>query len=69
VFPHFKSTPQGSVTAWFTMRLTALGTDSEAAQGQDATSALAEYNARDTERVSEWNDKFFGSSHSKERLR
>ena len=28
-FPVFDSTPRGGVTAWYTMRLTALGEDSE----------------------------------------
>jgi 2,4-dienoyl-CoA reductase-like NADH-dependent reductase (Old Yellow Enzyme family) len=57
-FPRFASPPEGGVTAWYTMRLTALGEDRAPDDTPDAHAALAAYEARDAERVAIWNARF-----------
>lgn len=57
-FPRFESPPEGGVTAWYTMRLTALGEDAEKNYDLDVLSALRIYEERDTKRVSIWKRKF-----------
>lgn len=58
VFPRFDSTPPGGVTAWYTMRLTALGDDRETAFDVDLPTAVKQYEARDEQRYAEWRKKF-----------
>lgn len=58
VFPRFQSNPPGGITAWFTMRLSALGNDSESRFDMDLDSALKQYEARDQQRLSRWLDSF-----------
>lgn len=57
-FPSFDSPPPGGITAWFTMRLTAIaeGIDNDFDPGLAA--AIAAYEARDDARVATWNDAF-----------
>lgn len=55
-FPRFASRPPGGVTAWYTMRLTDLATDSEI--DRSVEDALEEYEARDAGRVATWKGRF-----------
>ena len=57
-FPVFKSPPSGGVTAWYTMRLTALGEDSENKFALDPHSALRAYELRDAQRCVKWQRKY-----------
>lgn len=57
-FPTFDSPPPGGVTAWYTMRMTALGEDSENTFTLDPQSALRVYQERDAQRCSKWRRKF-----------
>ena len=57
-FPKFEKPPQGAVTAWYTMRLTALGEDRENTFMLDPQSALQIYNERDEQRCIKWREKF-----------
>ena len=62
-FPKFESPPRGGVTAWYTMRLTALGEDRENTFTLDPQSALRAYEERDAQRCIEWRQS---NSHLKE---
>ena len=57
-FPEFDSVVPGGITAWYTLRLTALGEDRENAFALDLPSALRLYEARDAERCVKWQAKF-----------
>lgn len=57
-FPVFDSPPKGGVTAWYTMRLTALGEDSEDTFTLGPQSAMDTYEERDAERSTRWLEKF-----------
>ena len=57
-FPVFDSPPRGGVTAWYTMRLTALGQDSENTFTLDPRSAMRIYDERDAQRCIKWREKF-----------
>ncbi len=57
-FPRFESAPPGGITAWYTMRLTALGEDRENAFTLDLPSAIRIYEGRDAQRCKEWREKF-----------
>ncbi|MEP3279296.1 MAG: oxidoreductase [Stappiaceae bacterium] len=61
VFPLFDAPPRGGITAWYSMRLTAIGEDSESQFDMTPASALQAYDARDERRCSRWNARF--SSH------
>ncbi|MEH6633166.1 MAG: hypothetical protein V7776_20310 [Halopseudomonas aestusnigri] len=58
VFPRFQSPPQGGITAWYSMRLTAIGEDKEDAYNLNLETALKLYNERDEQRNSLWMQKF-----------
>ena len=58
VFPTFDSPPRGGVTAWYSMRLTALGEDKEHQFELSPASALETYEARDAERCERWRNRF-----------
>ncbi|MEO1112163.1 MAG: oxidoreductase [Pseudomonadota bacterium] len=60
VYPVFEAPPAGAVTAWYTMRLTALGEDAEAAFDMTALEALKLYEARDAQRSEGWRAHFSG---------
>ena len=62
-FPRFDGPPRGGVTAWYTMRLTALGEDDESRFDLSAASALAAYEARDTQRCAQWRKRFSQSAY------
>lgn len=57
-FPAFVSPLAGGVTAWYTMRLTALTEDREQSFDSTLAEAVAEYESRDADRVPGWNAKF-----------
>ena len=57
-FPRFNSAPPGGITAWFTMRLTALGHDLEAEFELDLPAAIREYEERDAQRCIKWQKAF-----------
>lgn len=57
-FPVFEATTPGGVTAWYSMRITALGEDREADFDQGLASALEAYEARDAERCARWQRRF-----------
>lgn len=57
-FPAFDAPPRGGVTAWYTMRLTALGEDKESRFDLNAASALEAYEVRDAQRCARWRKRF-----------
>lgn len=57
-YPVFDSTPAGGVTAWYTMRLTALAEDRESEFAMDLHSALHVYEERDKQRSVKWREMF-----------
>lgn len=57
-FPKFDSPPRGGVTAWYSMRLTALGLDTEEQFDQTPAEALDAYEKRDAERCERWRRRF-----------
>ena len=57
-FPEFESPPRGGVTAWYTMRLTALGEDREDRFRLDPQAALRIYEKRDAQRCIKWRTRF-----------
>ena len=57
-FPRFDSVVPGGITAWYTMRLTALGEDRENLFELDLPSAIRLYEERDAQRCVIWQQKF-----------
>ena len=57
-FPRFDSNPPGGITAWYSMRLTALGEDREQDFEMDLASAIRLYEERDAQRCTAWREKF-----------
>ena len=57
-FPIFNAPPRGGVTAWYSMRLTALGEDTESKFDLSPTAALEAYEARDAQRCERWRKQF-----------
>ena len=57
-FPAFESPPPGGVTAWYTMRITALGEDRETRFALDPHAALRVYEQRDAQRCAKWRERF-----------
>lgn len=57
-FPVFEAPPRGSITAWYSMRLTALGEDDEKNFDLNPAEALEVYEARDAERCESWRKRF-----------
>lgn len=57
-FPIFKAPPRGGITAWYSMRLTALGQDEENQFSNTPQAALQAYDARDARRSQVWLKKF-----------
>lgn len=53
-FPKFKLPPVGGVTAWYTMLLTAIGSDNEKEFNLELLPAIQAYESRDKARVSKW---------------
>lgn len=57
-FPIFDAPPRGGVTAWYSMRLTALGEDTESKFDLSPAAALEAYEARDAQRCERWRKQF-----------
>lgn len=57
-FPAFDAPPRGGVTAWYTMRLAALGEDKDRRFDLSPASALEAYEARDAQRCALWRRRF-----------
>lgn len=57
-FPVFDAPPRGGVTAWYSMRLTALGEHTESQFDLSPAAALEAYEARDAERSERWRKRF-----------
>ncbi len=57
-FPRFDSNPSGGITAWYTMRLTALGENQENDFKIDLPTAIRLYDDRDAQRSVKWMQKF-----------
>ena len=57
-FPIFESPPRGGVTAWYTMRITALGEDRENTFTLEPRCAVRVYEERDAQRCVKWRRKF-----------
>ena len=53
-FPRFSSAPEGGITAWYTMRLTEIGNDSDSNEFADLGQAIRDYDARDAARTDIW---------------
>ncbi len=54
VFPRFSETPEGGITAWYTMRITEIGEKNETAEFGDLAQAIQEYEQRDNTRTDVW---------------
>ncbi|MDE0698290.1 MAG: NADH:flavin oxidoreductase/NADH oxidase family protein [Boseongicola sp.] len=57
-FPAFHAPPRGGVTAWYSMRLNALGNDDESQFDMSPALALEAYEARDERRSETWLQRF-----------
>lgn len=57
-FPRFESPPPGGMTAWYTMRLSALAGDQEDGFDATITEALDAYESRDRQRLEGWRNQF-----------
>lgn len=57
-FPNFESPPAGGITAWFTMRLTALANGTDKDFDPTLNAAIEAYESRDAERIETWQRKF-----------
>jgi 2,4-dienoyl-CoA reductase-like NADH-dependent reductase (Old Yellow Enzyme family) len=57
-FPGFPSPPPGGITAWYTMRLTALANDETATFDPTLSQAIDAYESRDTARTATWKRAF-----------
>jgi 2,4-dienoyl-CoA reductase-like NADH-dependent reductase (Old Yellow Enzyme family) len=53
-FPRFLSAPEGGITAWYTMRLTEIGTDNETPDVGELEQAIRAYELRDKARTEIW---------------
>jgi len=57
-FPRFSHTPEGGVTAWYTMRLTEIGEGKDRSMSTDIDQALKNYDKRDELRTEIWLSHF-----------
>lgn len=57
-FPRFTSPPPGGITAWYTMRITAISNDDENDFDLDLHTAINTYEERDKTRCARWQAKF-----------
>jgi len=57
-FPRFEHSIPGGITAWYTMRLSALGEDREEEFEMDLPAAVREYEERDALRCHKWRKMF-----------
>ncbi|POF28753.1 NADH:flavin oxidoreductase/NADH oxidase family protein [Roseibium marinum] len=61
-FPRFSQAPEGGITAWYTMRLTGIGSDAETPAASDLHEAIQAYEARDRSRTDIWLRHFGGNA-------
>ncbi|MGC1259818.1 MAG: oxidoreductase [Jannaschia helgolandensis] len=59
-FPRFDAPPEGGITAWYTMRLTALSRDEPGPAPEDLSAMVDLYETRDAERAVHWRQQFGG---------
>jgi 2,4-dienoyl-CoA reductase-like NADH-dependent reductase (Old Yellow Enzyme family) len=57
-FPRFDATPEGGITAWYTMRLTEIGTGEVIEEISDLHRAIEMYEERDAQRTAVWLEHF-----------
>lgn len=57
-FPRFQQSPAGAITAWYTMRLSAIGNDSDSKFDMDLPEAMRHYEERDAQRCAAWRSVF-----------
>lgn len=57
-FPRFTDPPEGGITAWYTMGLTAIGEDAAGPDPDDLPAAIAAYEDRDSARAAAWREHF-----------
>ena len=57
-FPRFAETPEGGITAWYTMRLTEIGTGEVIEEISDLHRAIEMYEERDAQRTAVWLEHF-----------
>lgn len=53
-YPRFWDAPEGGITAWYTMRLTEIGTDKETHGVSELGQTICDYEARDNTRAEIW---------------
>lgn len=58
VFPRFSETPEGGVTAWYTMSMTGIGEARDTADCPELGKAVRDYEARDRTRTKIWLSHF-----------
>jgi 2,4-dienoyl-CoA reductase-like NADH-dependent reductase (Old Yellow Enzyme family) len=58
VFPRFSETPEGGITAWYTMRITGIGEEGETGDFADLQKAIKDYEDRDQTRTEIWLSHF-----------
>ncbi|WP_170361974.1 tRNA-dihydrouridine synthase [Ruegeria arenilitoris] len=63
-FPRFTTLPPGGMTAWYTMRMTDIGSDREGSVDRGIAQAITEYENRDAQRARIWQNRF--NSRSKQ---
>ncbi|WP_299814388.1 NADH:flavin oxidoreductase/NADH oxidase family protein [uncultured Roseibium sp.] len=61
-FPRFSEAPEGGITAWYTMRLTGIGSDAEMPDASGLHEAIRAYEARDRARTGTWLRHFGGAT-------
>ncbi|MFY0618604.1 oxidoreductase [Shimia sp.] len=57
-FPRFQTAPEGGITAWYTMQMTALGNGRPTETATDLATVLKAYNQRDAVRADIWRAHF-----------
>ncbi|SDZ31293.1 2,4-dienoyl-CoA reductase [Jannaschia faecimaris] len=57
-FPRFTSPPEGGVTAWYTMQMTALAEGTPGFDSDDLAAAIDAYDQRDAARTGLWREQF-----------
>ncbi|MFT5944756.1 MAG: 2,4-dienoyl-CoA reductase-like NADH-dependent reductase (Old Yellow Enzyme family) [Yoonia sp.] len=57
-FPRFSDAPEGGITAWYTMRLTDIGSDKETDDVGHLGKAISDYDDRDDARAKIWSRHF-----------
>ena len=53
-FPRFSTSPEGGITAWYTMRLTEVANDIDSVEIGDPGQAILDYEKRDNDRTKVW---------------